>query len=77
MTTPCLVKETSSLQRNLLDGYDEEQAKKLKTRVRMNPVEKWREWYCALFDVKPDSPDIPSPCKLQDLFQTHPKIDKD
>uniref|UniRef100_A0A0D2XAM2 C2H2-type domain-containing protein n=1 Tax=Fusarium oxysporum (strain Fo5176) TaxID=660025 RepID=A0A0D2XAM2_FUSOF len=61
MTTPCLVKETSSLQRNLLDGYDEEQAKKLKIRVRMNPVEKWREWYCALFDVKPDSPDIPSP----------------
>ncbi|PNP83233.1 hypothetical protein FNYG_03555 [Fusarium nygamai] len=61
MKTPCLVKETSSLQRNLLDGYDEEQAKKLKTRVRMNPVEKWREWYCALFDVKPDSPDIPSP----------------
>ncbi|KAF5532829.1 hypothetical protein FNAPI_12843 [Fusarium napiforme] len=61
MTTPCPVKETSGLQRNLLDGYDEEQAKKLKTRVRMNPVEKWREWYCALFDVKPDSPDIPSP----------------
>ncbi|CZR33956.1 uncharacterized protein FPRO_01504 [Fusarium proliferatum ET1] len=61
MTTPCPVKETSSLKRNLLDGYDEDQAKKLKTRVRMNPVEKWREWYCALFDVKPDSPDIPSP----------------
>ncbi|KAF6529986.1 hypothetical protein HZS61_001298 [Fusarium oxysporum f. sp. conglutinans] len=70
MTTPCPVKETSSLQRNLLDGYDEEQAKKLKTRVRMNPVEKWREWYCALFDVKPDSPDIPSPYYDPSLLTT-------
>ncbi|KAF9772808.1 hypothetical protein IL306_009448 [Fusarium sp. DS 682] len=61
MKTPCPVKETSSMERDLLDGYDEEQAKKLKTRVRMSPTQKWKEWYCALFDVKPDSPDIPSP----------------
>jgi hypothetical protein len=59
--TPCPVKEPSSVRRNLSDGYDEEQSKKLKARLRMNPVEKWREWYSILFNVKADSPDIPSP----------------
>jgi hypothetical protein len=57
------VKEPSSVRRNLSDGYDEEQSKKLKARLRMNSVEKWREWYSILFNVKADSPDIPSPCK--------------
>ncbi|KAF4970737.1 hypothetical protein FSARC_2294 [Fusarium sarcochroum] len=59
--TPCPVKEPNSIQRNLLDGYDEEQAKKLKPRSKKDPVEKWKEMYCVLFDVKPGSPDIPSP----------------
>ncbi|KAF5021373.1 hypothetical protein F66182_6562 [Fusarium sp. NRRL 66182] len=59
--TPCPVKEPYSIQRNLLDGYDEEQAKKLKPRSKKNPVEKWKVWYCILFEVSPDSPDIPSP----------------
>ncbi|KAM0236598.1 hypothetical protein ACHAP5_009329 [Fusarium lateritium] len=27
----------------------------------MNSAEKWREWYSILFNVKADSPDIPSP----------------
>ncbi|KAM0258141.1 hypothetical protein ACHAPA_011404 [Fusarium lateritium] len=59
--TPCPVKEPSSVRRNLSDGYDEEQSKKLKARLRMNSAEKWREWYSILFNVKADSPDIPSP----------------
>ncbi|QPC66701.1 hypothetical protein HYE67_008932 [Fusarium culmorum] len=58
---PCQVKESDSFKRNLSDGYDEEQAKKLKGRPRMLPVAKWREWYGILFDVQPDSPEIPSP----------------
>jgi hypothetical protein len=61
---PCAVKEADSFQRDLSDGYDEEQAKKLKGRPRMLPATKWREWYGILFNVKPDSPEIPSPCKL-------------
>ncbi|KAF4449151.1 hypothetical protein F53441_7547 [Fusarium austroafricanum] len=58
---PCPVKEAISLQRDLSDGYDEEQAKKLKARARMSPADKWREWYCVLFDVKTGSSEIPSP----------------
>ncbi|QPC75456.1 hypothetical protein HYE68_006208 [Fusarium pseudograminearum] len=58
---PCLVKELDSFKRNLSDGYDEEQAKKLKGRLRMLDATKWREWYGILFHVKPDSPEIPSP----------------
>jgi hypothetical protein len=58
---PCAVKEADSFQRDLSDGYDEEQAKKLKGRPRMLPATKWREWYSILFNVKPDSPEIPSP----------------
>ncbi|GKT98394.1 hypothetical protein FLAG1_00505 [Fusarium langsethiae] len=58
---PCSVKESDSFKRNLSDGYDEEQAKKLKGRPRMLPTAKWREWYSILFNIKPDSPEIPSP----------------
>ncbi|KAM5355565.1 hypothetical protein ACJ41O_002211 [Fusarium nematophilum] len=59
--TPCPVKEPGSIARDLSEGYDEEQAKRLKMRSRKQPEEKWREWYCILFNLKPDSPDIPSP----------------
>ncbi|KAL6919777.1 hypothetical protein ACHAP8_008456 [Fusarium lateritium] len=58
---PCPVKESDGFKRDLSDGYDEEQAKKLKGRPRMPPTTKWREWYSILFKVKPDSPEIPSP----------------
>lgn len=61
--TACPRKDPGSFKRNLSDGYDEEQAKKLKGRPRMGPVEKWREWYSILFNLRPDSPEIPSPCK--------------
>ncbi|RGP63347.1 hypothetical protein FLONG3_9908 [Fusarium longipes] len=62
--TSCPVKELDSSGRNLSDGYDEEQAKKLKARPRMAAVAKWREWYGILFNLSPDSPDIPSPSKV-------------
>ncbi|KAF5671016.1 hypothetical protein FHETE_4272 [Fusarium heterosporum] len=58
---PCPVKEPGSVQRDLSDGYDEEQSKKLKARLRISPVEKWRVWYSILFNVRADSPEIPSP----------------
>jgi len=58
------VKEPGHFKRDLSDGYDEEQAEKLKGRPRLEATTKWKEWYGILFNVKPDSPDIPSPCKL-------------
>jgi hypothetical protein len=70
--TPCPVKEPDSFGRNLSDGYDEEQAKKLKGRPRMAPVAKWKEWYGILFHLSPDSPEIPSPCKLYQLSLSFP-----
>ncbi|KAH7197304.1 uncharacterized protein B0J16DRAFT_366530 [Fusarium flagelliforme] len=59
--TPCPVKEPGHFKRDLSDGYDEEQAEKLKGRPRLEATTKWKEWYGILFNVKPDSPDIPSP----------------
>jgi hypothetical protein len=62
-TTPCTVKDPSKMPRDLADGYDEEQARKLKARTRKSPEEKWKEWYGILFNMAPDDPSIPSPCK--------------
>ncbi|KAJ4130997.1 hypothetical protein NW768_006537 [Fusarium equiseti] len=59
--TPCPVKEPGNFKRDLSDGYDEEQAEKLKGRLRLEATTKWKEWYGILFNIKPDSPDIPSP----------------
>ncbi|KAJ3501518.1 hypothetical protein NM208_g16918 [Fusarium decemcellulare] len=59
-STPCPVKEVSNY-RDLSEGYDEEQWKRLKVRSKKAPSEKWKEWYCILFNLKSDSPDIPSP----------------
>jgi uncharacterized C2H2 Zn-finger protein len=48
-------------------GFDEDQANKLKTRIRKmqqretGDEQKWREWYKILF---PNDTAIPSPCKL-------------
>lgn len=60
-TTPCPVKDQSKIPRDLADGYDDEQAKKLKARTRKSPEEKWKEWYGILFNLAPDDPSIPSP----------------
>ncbi|KAJ4169333.1 hypothetical protein NW754_016367 [Fusarium falciforme] len=60
-TTPCTVKDPSKMPRDLADGYDEEQARKLKARTRKSPEEKWKEWYGILFNMDPDDPSIPSP----------------
>lgn len=62
-TTPCTVKDPSKMPRDLADGYDEEQARKLKARTRKSPEEKWKEWYGILFNMDPNDPSIPSPCK--------------
>ncbi|RSL62377.1 hypothetical protein CEP54_005797 [Fusarium duplospermum] len=60
-TTPCPVKDLSKIPRDLADGYDDEQAKKLKARTRKSQEEKWKEWYGILFKMAPDDPNIPSP----------------
>ncbi|KAJ4326042.1 hypothetical protein N0V84_003262 [Fusarium piperis] len=60
-TTPCPVKDPSKMPRDLADGYDEEQSKRLKARTRKTPDDKWREWYCILFNLEPNDPNIPSP----------------
>jgi hypothetical protein len=47
-------------------GFNEDQASKLKTRIRKRRLteaideQKWREWYNILF---PNDSEIPSPCK--------------
>lgn len=48
-------------------GFDDDQASKLKTRIRKSSdVQKWGEWYKILF---PKDSEIPSPCKST-CFQT-------
>jgi hypothetical protein len=54
-----IVKET----RNLTDGFDKIQEKKLKGRSRANAADRWKDIYCILFEKDRESPDIPSPCK--------------
>ncbi|KAH7156173.1 hypothetical protein EDB81DRAFT_786192 [Dactylonectria macrodidyma] len=58
---PCPVQDPATVCRDLADGFDQEQGKKLNKRVKMTPEAKWAEWYCILFDVDPNSSDIPSP----------------
>ncbi|KPM40616.1 hypothetical protein AK830_g5932 [Neonectria ditissima] len=58
---PCPIKDPKTVCRNLTDGYDQEQGKKLQKRVQKTSEEKWKEWYCILFEVDLDSSDIPSP----------------
>ncbi|KAK7413068.1 hypothetical protein QQX98_008076 [Neonectria punicea] len=58
---PCPIKDPKTVCRDLTDGYDQEQGKKLQKRVQKTSEEKWKEWYCILFEVDLDSSDIPSP----------------
>ncbi|KAH7155357.1 hypothetical protein B0J13DRAFT_223947 [Dactylonectria estremocensis] len=59
--TPCTIQDPATVCRDLADGFDQEQGKKLNKRVKMTPDAKWTEWYCILFKVDPTSSDIPSP----------------
>ncbi|CAM1504800.1 Fc.00g023910.m01.CDS01 [Cosmosporella sp. VM-42] len=60
-STPCTVKDPAEIHRNFGDGFDQEQQKKLLKRTKKTSAEKWKEWYCILFDKELDSTDIPSP----------------
>lgn len=64
--TPCPIqdaKSPSKSQRDLGEGYDQEQDKKLQKRLKGTSESKWREWYSIIFNIKPGSSEIPSPCK--------------
>lgn len=58
---PCPVQDPATIRRDLADGYDTEQGKQLQKRIKKIPEEKWKDWYCILFEVDPTSSDIPSP----------------
>ncbi|KAH7321005.1 hypothetical protein B0I35DRAFT_501164 [Stachybotrys elegans] len=58
---PCKVKDQASKKRDFGDGFDQNQEKELKKRLRREGVEKWKLWYCTLFGFDPNSTDIPSP----------------
>lgn len=60
---PCPVVDPQTLVRNLADGFDQEQDKKLQKRTKKPGPEKWVEWYCILFNTELGSPNIPSPCE--------------
>ncbi|KAI9158332.1 hypothetical protein HJFPF1_06325 [Paramyrothecium foliicola] len=54
----CQVRERG---RNLADGFDKAQERKLSERPRMEAEARWKHMYCILFNIEPGSPDIPSP----------------
>lgn len=67
--TPCQLKDFE-LPINPIEGYTEEQEKKLKSRKqgKKPDAEKWRELYCILFFIdENDTIDLPSPCELLPL----------
>ncbi|KAF7547065.1 hypothetical protein G7Z17_g7974 [Cylindrodendrum hubeiense] len=57
---PCPVKDPATIRRDLSDGYDLEQGKKLQKRIKKTSEDKWKDWYCILFEVDPASSEIPS-----------------
>ncbi|KAF4972376.1 hypothetical protein FZEAL_9605 [Fusarium zealandicum] len=73
-TTPCPVKDPNKIQRDLADGYGDEKVKKLRTRSKKTPEDKWREWYCILFDLASDSPNVPSPYYDNCLSKAGPSV---
>ena len=64
---PCELREKApDKEHDWSQGFDEDQASKLKTRIRKRQLgetsdeQKWGEWYKILF---PKDDEIPSPCK--------------
>jgi hypothetical protein len=70
--TPCELRDkVSNEEYDWGQGFDEDQASKLKTRIRKRQLteaideQKWGEWYKILF---PTDGEIPSPCKSTCLY---------
>lgn len=62
---PCPVKDPDTVPHNPEDNLDEAKLRRLGRSGRGKPSEeRWKEMYCAIFDVDASSPDLPSPCEL-------------
>lgn len=58
---PCPIRGPKTARKDLTAGFDAKKWDQLQKRLKKTSEEKWKEWYCILFEVDASSSDIPSP----------------
>lgn len=58
---PCPIKDPKTVPKDLAAGFDGKKWDQLQRRLKKTDEEKWKEWYCILFEVDASSSEIPSP----------------